>query len=187
MWDGIKTAFWNFHHVVKMSLLLRSAPKQTRILLIAPQLALIHNFTKMIVNKRGDMSDVQPYDFLEPVSRFFVAESFNHETGVTDLVFVNRKFDQRNTTNNRAFGPRGLQCPGALYTFKFIQDVTRFLKALQIDVQGQPRYEGRRFSNIANKEEILFTFHKLPGFDDMDEEGFVDLPESDGQKLELAN
>lgn len=178
MWDGIKTAITNFHHVVKMSLLLRSAPKQTRILLIAPQLALIHNFVKMIVNKRGDMSDVQPYDFLEPVSRFFVAESYNQETGNIDLVFVNRKFDQRNTTNNRAFGPRGLQCPGALYTFKFIQDVTRFLKALKIEVSGTPKYEGRRFSNISNKEQIFFTFNKLPEFDQMGQEGFTDLPET---------
>lgn len=159
MWDGIKVAFANFHHVIKMSLLLRSAPEEKRILLIAPQLALIHNFVKMIINKRGDMSEIQPYDFLEPVSRFFVATTDNLD-GSTDLVFVNRKFDKRNNVNNRAFGPYGLQCPGALYTFKFIRDVTKFLKALDIFVDGEPKYEGRRFSIITNKDDIKLTFKK---------------------------
>ena len=169
MWDGIKTAFFNFHHVIRMSLLLRSAPEHTRILLIAPQLALIHNFVKMIINKRGDMSDVQPYDFLEPVSRFFVATTVRPD-GTVDLVFVKRQFDKKNNVNNRAFGPYGLQCPGALYTFKFIRDVTKFLKALTITVSGEPKYEGRRFSNMTNKEEILLTFRKNDGWESAENE-----------------
>lgn len=165
MWGGIKSAIMNFHHVIKMSLLLRSAPKETRILLIAPQLALIHNFTKMIVNKQGDMSDIQAYDFLEPVSRFFVA--ITTANGYSELVFVNRKFHKKNTRNNRAFGPTGLQCPGALYTFRFIEDVTKFLKALDIKIEGKPIYKGRRFSNISNKKDILITFNKKDNYNEL--------------------
>jgi len=160
-WDGIRTAVLKFHHVVKMSLLLRTAPKETRILLIAPQLALIHNFAKMVINKNGDMSNIEPYDFLEPVSRFFVAET-KCADGTTELVFVNRNFDKKNATNNRAFGPHGLQCPGAIFTFGTIRDVTKFLKNFSIKLDGIPLYTtGGRFKNITNKNEIFLTFKKI--------------------------
>lgn len=178
IWDGVKTAVRNFHHVIKMSEILRGAPEFTRILLIAPQLALIHNFSKMIVNKRGNMSEVQPYDFLNPVSRFFVAETIVEEGTPTEyiqLVFVNREFDRTNNTNNRAFGPYGLQCPGALYTFKFIQDVTRFLQALDIKVEGTPIVKGRRFANIVNKDKIFLTFNKGEGWDTVQSKS-IDIP-----------
>lgn len=162
-WDGIKTAILNAHHVIRMSLILRSAPESTRILLIAPQLALITNFSKLIVNKRGSMGHLEPYDFLEPVSRFFVARTV--ENGYKELVFVNRLFDKTNTVNNRAFGPYGLQCPGSVYSFGFIRDVTKFLKALRITVKGEPIVKGLRFRNIVNKKDIFLTFEKGPDWD----------------------
>lgn len=160
--DGVKTAIIKFPHVIRLSLLLRRAPKETRIMLIAPLLALIHNFIKMIINQKGDMKDVEPYHFLEPVSRFFVAETLCDD-GTTDLVFVIRDFDKRNTRNNLAFGPRGLQCPGQLFTFDFIRDVTKFLKNLKIDITGEPQYTkgSARFKNIINKKELKMTFHKI--------------------------
>ena len=103
VWEGLKALIPNFHHVIKMSLILRSAPEHTRVLLLAPQLTLIHNFTNMIINKKGDMSDLEPHHFLEPVSKLFVAESINSQTGNPQLVFVSCKLDTRNTANNIAF------------------------------------------------------------------------------------
>jgi hypothetical protein len=161
IWAGFKALIPNFHHIVKMSLILRSAPEHTRVLLLAPQLTLIHNFTNMIINRKGDMSDLQPYHFLEPVSKLFVAETTNNETGDSQLVFVRCNLDTRNTSNNIAFGPKGLQCPGAQYTFKFIKTVTEFFKNIKITITGEPQYEGSRFVGITNKEDIYFTFEKV--------------------------
>ena len=47
---------------------------------------------------------------------------------------------------------------GDLYATYIIQDVTKFLKALTITIDGTPSYKGRRFSNISNKDEIMMNF-----------------------------
>ena len=160
VFEGIKMALYNWKSMINMCILLRSVPEEKRILLIGPQLSLIHNFTKMIMNKNGDMSNVEPYDFLEPLSKFFVAHTINPD-GSAQLVFLDRIFDKRNTTNNKAFGPNGLQCPAALYTFKFIQDVIKFLKLLTIEIDGKPVYKIGRFKDIVNKDEIMLSFKKI--------------------------
>jgi hypothetical protein len=152
VFEGLKALMTNLHHIIKMSVIIRSVPEHKRVLLLAPQLALIHNFSQMVIDKRGDMVDVQPHDFMTPISKIFVAVTNG------DLVFVSCHQDKRDTPSNRAFGPKGLQCPGASYTFKFVQNVIGFIRTMKIDVRGIPRYEGGRFSNISNKEEILFTF-----------------------------
>lgn len=157
IWEGIKATIINIPNIILMSMILRTCPKHKRILLLAPQLALIHNFTKMIVSKNGDMSDLQPHDFLEPISKLFVAETINPSVS-KQLIFVSCEHDKRNNTSNTTFGPHGLQCPGAQYTIKFIKDVMKFLQIIQIKVNGTPKYKGERFNSIINKDEVTLSF-----------------------------
>jgi hypothetical protein len=134
---------------------------EKRLFLHIPQLALINNFSKLLVrnlpgpNGQIDIDDLQPYDFLEPLSQFFVAEV----NGV--LTFVHRHYDHQNTAVNRAFGPKGtFQCPGAQYSIEFIKTVIRLLKTFNINVEGQAHYRIGRFKNIVNKTDIRVTFNR---------------------------
>ena len=38
--------------------------------------------------------------------------------------------------------------------------MTKFLKAFDIQVLGEPKYEGRRFSTLSNKDDIKLVFNK---------------------------
>lgn len=142
-----------YKDVKELSNILKSAPKYKRLLLFVPQLTLINNFTQMIISNDGNISDIEPYHFLEPISKFMVVNNNGQ------LVFVKRNFDKTNFPTNRAFGPKGLQCPGSIYTFKFINSILNSLKEFNISINGKPLYSNGRFKYIMNKNSIDFTFN----------------------------
>ena len=154
MWNGLKSAFWNFRSVIEISLILRSVPEYQRILLFVPQLTLINNFSMMLAETRGNMSRIQPYEFVDAKVKFSVF--------VTDgrLVLLERVRDMANNEINRSFGPRDVQCPGNIYTIRFIKSILAFLQSFNITVAGTPILRGERFTNLINKNDVKFTFIK---------------------------
>ena len=66
----------------------------------------------------------------------------------------------RNDPNNRAFGPYGVSCPGALMTVHYIKNVLSFLQELKIEFDGDIKMEGDHFVNIVNKKEVYVTLQK---------------------------
>lgn len=154
MWKGIKNAIFNFGSVIRISMILRSVPEYQRILLYVPQLTLINNFSMMLAETRGDMSRIQPYEFVDAKVKFSVFVENDQ------LVLVERIKDQKNTETNRSFGPKGVQCPGNIYTMRFIKSILAFLQSFNIVVEGKPILEGERFTNLVNKDDVKFTFNK---------------------------
>ena len=151
---GIWQMITNWKILSKISSILKSVPEHKRVLLYVPQLTLISNFTKLLVRKKGDMSGFEPYEYLEPVSTFSV---FVHNG---QLTFVDRHLDKNNNPSNTAFGPKGVQCPGNKFTFKFIQSIISFLQGFDIELEGQALIKGSRFAYIANKKEVFLIFKK---------------------------
>ena len=149
---GIYYFIKNFKEIMDISKILKSVPEHKRLLLFVPQLTLVNNFGKMLITHNGDMSEIEPYDFLEPVSKFMVIKAHN------DLVLVSRSFDKSNTPSNKAFGPKGLQCPGNIYTFKFIRSILEPLQKFDITVEGKPKFRTGRFNGIINKNDIVLNF-----------------------------
>jgi len=105
------------------------------------------------------MNGFQPYEYLEPVSKYSVFVNNGQ------LVFVDRHLDENNNPSNKAFGPTGVQCPGNKFTFKFIQSIISFLQSFDIKIEGEAKFVGTRFINIANKDEIRLTFTKIENSD----------------------
>jgi hypothetical protein len=153
---GISVFFRNIGNVFRLSSIIRSLPGHLRFLVFVPQLALLDNFTKAILNRKGDMAGLEENDFLIAVAQFSI-----FHTGGSDgqLVFMHRNRDLVNNANNKAFGPTGVQCPGNIYTFNFIRSILDFLKAMQIKVEGTPIWVGGRFKYINNKQDVSFTFN----------------------------
>lgn len=154
MWNGLRSAFWNFKSVIEISTILRSVPEYQRILLYVPQLTLINNFSMMLAETRGNMSVIQPYEFVDAKVKFSVFVTNGQ------LVLLDRVKDMANTEINRSFGPMGVQCPGNIYTMKFIKSILAFLQSFKIIVEGQPKFRGERFTNLINKNDVKFTFIK---------------------------
>ena len=100
------------------------------------------------------MEKIQPYEFVDAKVKFSVFIENDQ------VVLVNRIKDNRNTETNRSFGPRGVQCPGNIYTMRFIKSILAFLQSFNIVVEGNPVLKGERFTNLVNKTEVSFTFNK---------------------------
>jgi len=151
----------NYRIVLELRSILHSVSGGKRLLLLIPHLSLIDGFSKMIVKTNGDLSCIQPVDFFELTSKFFVW--INND----QLTFVTRNPDNTNTANNRTFGiaksndPTKMRffCPGNVYVMKFIKSILSFLKSLNINVTGDsPIISTNRFYNITNKDSIMVEF-----------------------------
>jgi len=151
---GLWTIVRNLPTVIKMSKILRTVPEDKRLFLFVPQLTLVSNFVRTIVKTKGDFSNVHPHDFLESSTRFSVFINNNN------LVFVNRNSDTSDNSNNRAFGPMGVQCPGSISVMKFFKIIIEFLQDFNITVEGTPKYSTGRFVSIINKDDIRVTFNR---------------------------
>lgn len=153
LWAGYRTYFKCLKTIWKISRVLKSIDQHRRLLLHVPQLALIHNFSKYIARTNGDMSNIQVNDFLDPISKYFI---LIHKG---QLCFVDRHVDNSQLQNNRSFGPYGLQCPGASYSFEVIHNILSIMKKCKIQLHGEePKYYLGRFTSIVNKEQIKVTF-----------------------------
>lgn len=159
MIDGFYMMITNFVVLFKVSMLLRTLPEAKRLIIFGPQLSLVSNFTKMIWRKRGILDNLEPHDFLDLSTKFFVFDTW--EKGYHELIFVKR--DERDTSNaptNKAFGPYGVVCPGALMTMNYIRSILSFLKSFNITFDGNAEFVGSRFKNIINKKEVYVLFEK---------------------------
>ncbi|AYV78017.1 MAG: hypothetical protein Edafosvirus4_1, partial [Edafosvirus sp.] len=151
---SIKTMITNFGTVKEIVKILKSVSEAQRLLLFVPHLSLIDSFSKMLTNKKRDMSTFHPHDFFEQTSKFFVLVCNG------ELTFVERHEDTSNSGTNRTFGPRGFQCPGNIYVIKFIKSILSFLQTFDIKVEGDAIISNKRFKNITNKNDIKITFKK---------------------------
>jgi hypothetical protein len=152
--NSIRAMIANFRSVYEISKIMKSVSEAKRMLLFVPHLSLIDGFSKMLIKTNGNMSLLQPSDFFQLTSKFFVL--LNHD----NLVFVERHEDKSNNGTNRAFGVKGFSCPGSLYVIKFIKSIFEFLKAMDITVDGQAVISDKRFHNIMNKNQIKITFRR---------------------------
>ncbi len=152
--EGIKMMIANRGPIMKLSAIIKSVPDHKKALLYVPQLAVINNFSKLLVKREGEMTGFEPYEFLEPASKYSVFIESDH------LVFIDRHQDENNTPSNKAFGPTGVQCPGNKFTFKFIQSIISFLQSFKVDIKGKAIIKGARFTHITNKDDIVLTFKK---------------------------
>lgn len=151
---GLYVIATNIISVIKMSKIIRSVPEEKRLFLFVPQLALVGNFAKTIAKTRGNFNGVKPHDFLDLTSKFSVFINNGQ------LVFIKRNPDKSDNANNRAFGPKGVQCPGAISVIKFFKIIIEFLQSFDITVSGEPaKYSDERFIFITNKDKILVTFN----------------------------
>lgn len=154
VYHGLFIIIMNIRSVINMSKIIRSVPEEKRLFLFVPQLTLIGNFVNTIAKTKGDFNDIEPHTFLEPTTKFSVFMNDGQ------LVFVKRNPDTSNNTNNRSFGPKGVQCPGAISVIKFFKIIIKFLQGFDITVSGEPaKYSDERFIFITNKDKILVTFN----------------------------
>lgn len=148
--EGIKLMWKKREELKWLSAFLKTIPEEKRLLVFVPQLTIISNFSQMLISNPG-LKDLEPHHFLEPTSTFFVM--VNHGS----LTIVSRSKDTTNYPTNLAFGPKGFQCPGNIYTFKFIKTILETLQECKITISGTPRYEGKRFVTLVNPEELHMT------------------------------
>lgn len=155
MINGFGMFVKHFKSIYRISQIIRSVPKHKRLLLYVPQLTLINNFGMMLAINKGDMSKIQPYEFLDARVKF--SAFINKDK----IVLVERIKDTKNNNEvNRAFGPKSVTCPGNIYTMKFIKSILAFLQSFSIKVEGDAIFEGDRFTNLMNKDKVIVTFTK---------------------------
>lgn len=146
--SGVTNFIKNFRSVIIISKILHSVPEHLRLLLFVPQLTLLDGMSRLLLKNKGRTEELEPHHFLEKTSDFFIF--MNH--GVP--IFVTKHKDYSNNYSNRAFGPKGYQCPGRIYTFKYIESILNTLKKFQINIQGEPCYDTGRFKHLLNVEQI---------------------------------
>jgi hypothetical protein len=151
--DSMKLLITSPMAFINTSRIIRSVPKHCRMLLFVPQLVLINNFSSMLADTQGDTNIDISY-FLRSSSRFFVL--INN----SKLTFVTRRDDPTCNALNLAFGPRGFQCPGNIFTVSFLKSILELLKTYDITVDGTPIYNNSRFKHLTNKSQIKVTFAK---------------------------
>ena len=161
--NGLYVFFTNIRSVFRLSSIIRSLDGHLRFLVFVPQLALLDNFSKMLLARKGDMNGLEPHDFLEAVAKF----SIFHSDG--KIVFMHRTKDTTNNALNKSFGPTGVRCPGNIYTFNFIKSILEFLQSLIIEIDGEAVWKGGRFKYISNKNDIKIKF-QLPVTNDIPDE-----------------
>jgi len=149
-WEGIKLMWTHRDEIKWLSAFLKTIPEEKRLLVFVPQLTLISNFSHMLIANPG-LVDLEPHHFLEPTSSFFTMISHG------DMTLVSRSKDTSNYPTNLAFGPIGFQCPGNIYTFKFIKTILEILKTCTITIEGTPKYTGTRFATLANPDELRMS------------------------------
>jgi hypothetical protein len=145
----------NYKIICKLSNILKSVKKDVRLFLFVPQLTLLNSFTQMIIDKNGDLAETEIHEFLKPVSKYMTMIYKGN------LTIVRRHLDKRNSFENFAFGVNQFKCPGRKYTYQIIQSVLDTLKKMNVKIDGnKPEYhESKRFRNIKNKDEIIFTIN----------------------------
>lgn len=161
--ESVKSFFRNFSGVRKIIAILNKLSSGRRLILLIPHLSLIDGFSKMLVKKQGNLSDLQMSDFFDFTSRFFV---FLHKG---NLVFVKRHIDTTNNSNNRVFGltktdyptKQKMFCPGSIFVSNFIKSILSFLKTMNIEVNNvcsETTISNERFRNIIDKNKIQISF-----------------------------
>ena len=159
MIEGIFLMLWHFKSLYKVSKILKKISEPERLIVFGPQLSLVTNFTKMIWRKKGILKELQPNDFLDLSTKFFVFETW--ENGFQELIFAKRDTrDTSNSTNNKAFGPTGVLCPGNRISIDYIRSILSFLQLFDIEFQGEVIFKGNRFKNIVNKEKVNVLFKR---------------------------
>jgi hypothetical protein len=160
MLDGFYMMIKYWRQLYEISKILKSVPEPERLIIFGPQLSLITNFTKMIVRKKGILKELEPNDFLDLMTKFFVFETW--QFGTHELIFAKRENrDTSNSITNKAFGAGTLMCPGAKMTIDYIKSILSFLQTFEITFEGDAIIEGRRFKNIVNKDKVQVLFKKI--------------------------
>jgi hypothetical protein len=158
MIDGFRLMLSNILTLFKISRILKLAPEEKRIMVFGPQLSLVTNFSKMIMRNTGDLSKLEPWNFLDLQTKFFVFEEHPDNYMKHQLVFLDRSTDRSNTIDNKAFGAGRIICPGNKLTIDYIASILRFLQKFSIEINGDAVFEGVRFKNISNKKDIMISF-----------------------------
>lgn len=146
----------NINNILNLRKLLLSLPIESRLLLVVPQFTILNKFVEMIISKKGNLQDLQFYEFVKPNS--FLTIIYKN-----DLYIVRRYVDKSNSYSNIGFGVKGFQCPASKFVFKIIDDTIKNLKKFNIKIEGTPIYlKSIRYpKNIINKKDIFLNFESI--------------------------
>lgn len=165
----------NIRQLCNISLIFRSVPNYFRLFLIVPQLTLVDVTTKCMFEYGDKIKDETVETILYPNNKFFVMVCNDN------LTFVKR--DDSNTTINRAFGPKGFQCPANAYSLNFLQTIFDSLNKFDLTIEGEPTYTNDQFRHISNKKDIMMTF-EYNDIEDMEDAEDIDDEDIDDEDID---
>ena len=146
----------NFDKVLDLRKILLTISPEERLFLIIPQMTILTKFVEMIINKKGNLQDLEFYEFVMPVSFFTMINN-------GELYMIHRHIDKKNSYSNNGFGVNGFRCPASQFVFKVISNIIDNLKKFKIDIIGEPIYlKSKRFKkNIINKNDVFLKINYL--------------------------
>lgn len=146
------TIIKNIKNIIDLRKILLSIDLELRLFFIIPQFTILNKFVELIMNKNGNLEDMEFYEFVIPVSFLTIVNNNN-------LYFVKRNVDKTNNFNNIGFGVKGFQCPASQFVYQVIKKLIIDLQTCSIEIVGTPIYgNSLRFKkNIKNKKEIILN------------------------------
>jgi hypothetical protein len=72
--------------------------------------------------------------------------------------------NKENNPSNSIFGPRGVVCPGNIFTFSLMKSVTDLKRQFRVEIEGKMEFNsGTNIQQITNPREVWVTFnHRNP-------------------------
>ena len=144
----------NIHHLLDLRNILLTLPPECRLFAIVPQFTILNKFVEMIITKKGNLENLEFYEFVIPGSFLTILNK-------DDLYIVRRHTDKTNSYLNIGLGVKGFQCPASKFVYISISDIINNLKKFDIKIDGIPIYhKSKRFKKIiTNKKDIYLTFN----------------------------
>jgi len=144
----------NINNLLNLRKILLSLTPESRLFAIVPQFTILNKFVEMIITKKGNLENLEFYEFVIPGSFLTILNK-------NDLYIVRRHTDKTNSYLNIGLGVKGFQCPASKFVFTVISDIIDNLKKFNIKIDGVPIYhKSKRFQKIiTNKKDIYLTFN----------------------------
>jgi hypothetical protein len=144
----------NINNLLNLRKILLSLSPECRLFAIVPQFTILNKFVEMIITKKGNLEDLEFYEFVKPGSFLTILNK-------NELYIVRRHVDKTNSYLNIGLGVKGFQCPASRFVFTVISDIIDNLQKFNIKIEGIPIYhKSKRFQKIiTNKKDIYLIFN----------------------------
>ena len=144
----------NITYILDLRRILLSLAPEVRLFVVVPQFTILNKFVEMIVEKKGNLENLEFHEFVKPGSFLTILNK-------NELYIIRRHADKTNSYCNIGFGVKGFQCPASKFVFNVITNIIDNLKKYNIKIDGVPIYaKSKRFQKIIlNKRDIHLTFN----------------------------